>query len=290
MKWVVLFLFVVINLFETKVVEANGLSGMSVTPTRIILGDQKRSAAITLINTSDTVASYRIKFVEMGLGDDGGFVVLSLDDQPDGFNALSPYARFSPRQVRLSAGASQVIRVMVRRGQGLPDTEYRSHLEVRVIPDVSNNDFLKEVVPGKVKKAVPIVVTRLGVTLPVIWRKGNPVATASIDHVVFKKQSDGLIRSVSFDVLRSGERSVFGDLSIFTKDKSGKKRNLSLSNSHGMYHPYKSENIILPVHSISEEELNSSEGVWVEYVNEEYSLGSKIIFEEKIEWNIQRMH
>ncbi|MGB0867411.1 MAG: hypothetical protein ACPGSC_12945, partial [Granulosicoccaceae bacterium] len=80
---------------------ANSLAGLSVSPTRVILSEAKRSAAITLRNTSNAYSSYRLNFVEMGIDENSQVVPMPISEQPEGFKSLSPYARFSPRQVKL---------------------------------------------------------------------------------------------------------------------------------------------------------------------------------------------
>ena len=284
---VLFFLFVLIISLK---LEANSLAGISVTPTRLILSDQKRSAAITLRNTSDLNISYRLKFVEMGFDNYGELMKLSATQQPDGFKSLSPHVRFSPRQVKLAAGSSQVIRVMVKRNPTLLDAEYRSHLEILVLPEVLDNQFLNEDVSDVEEKVLPTVVTSLGVTLPVVWRKGVLDASGNIDNVVFIKESEGEIRAVSLDVGRSGARSVFGDLYVYLKAKDRSKRLIASLKDYGLYHPYNNESIVFPVNSLHESDLDSAEGIWVEFVNDESAIGPKNIFNKKVDWKTKGLH
>lgn len=269
--------------------EANSLSGISVTPTRIILSDKKRSAAITLRNTSNSVISYRLNFVEMGFDNNGELMKLPVAQQPNGFNSLRSHVRFSPRQVKLVAGASQVIRVMVQRDPDLVDAEYRSHLEILVLPDVSDNNYFNESIIGAQKKVLPTVVTSLGVTLPVVWRKGELDASGGVDNLVFFTAPSGALRAASLDITRSGERSIFGDLYVYLKAKDGSKQLIASLKDYGVYHPYKKESIVFPARSIHKDDLERADEVWVEFVNDESAVGSKIIFNKRIDWETKNL-
>jgi len=266
------------------VVNANSLSGISVTPTRLILSDQKKSAAITLRNTSDSEISYRLKFIEMGFDGNGELIKLAASQQPVGFNSLSSYVRFSPRQVKLAAGASQVIRVMVLRNPNLDKGEYRSHLEIRVLPRAVDRAFLDIETAEEQEKVRPTVITSLGITMPVVWRNGDLDAGAVVSNVAFMKSADNTIRAISMDIERTGQRSVFGDIYVSIKDEKNKKTLLASYKDYGIYHPYEKESIVFPARSIHEGELKNGEIV-VEFVNDESTVGPKILFNESVEWD-----
>ena len=142
---------------------------LMVTPTRIVFEQRDRSAQITLINQSDKTSSYRISFVRQYMTEDGQFLPVE-EGEPGLFS--DPMIRFSPRQVSLPPGQSQVIRLALRRPADMADGEYRSHMLFQALPEPSstNVEALTQQKPEGISiELVPIV----GISIPVIVRHGD---------------------------------------------------------------------------------------------------------------------
>ena len=103
-----------------------------VTPTRIVFEQRDRSAQVTLVNQSDQTSNFRISFIRQNMTEDGEF--LPVPEGQDGMFSDS-MIRYSPRQVSLPPGQSQVIRLALRRPADLADGEYRSHMLFQALPD-----------------------------------------------------------------------------------------------------------------------------------------------------------
>jgi len=268
-------LIIIYTLGYWSVAEAQSLSGISVIPTRVVLNGKDRTSSVILRNTSNNEVSYRVDFVEMGFDNDGRFIIVPEDYQPEGFKALSPIVRFSPRQVRLKPGESQVIRILIQRASGLAEGEYRSHLEIRVLPDVSDTEILKEGDPTLLQGGV---LTRIGVTLPVVWRSAQLKGKASIESASFVRDSRGELRKIKLKVIRDGLRSVFGDISVTAKFTDGEIRLIAILKNYGIYSPYKSEEVVLNVFGVGESRIGEIESLNFIFENDEKNIGPDLIF------------
>jgi len=114
--------------------------------------------------------------------------------------------RYSPHQVELEPGVPQTVRLLVQNAETLKPGEYRSHLLVRAIPPALPPD-------SNATRDFAVALTPVyGIAIPVIVRQGVTEAGASIGnlHVV----RDDASTRLAFDLLRSGNRSVYGNISV----------------------------------------------------------------------------
>lgn len=256
-----------------------GLSGLSVSPTRILLDDGARSGAVTLRNTSQREVSYRVSVIEMGIDGDGKVVPLALDEQPEGFSSLAPYIRFSPRQVRLEPGASQVIRVLLMRGATVSDGEFRSHLEIRALPEVPSVAIEQVQRLEDLLHAPQGLVTRLGVTLPIVWRRGVTTGGLSVASIELHQSGSADLNAISLTLERHGSRSVFGDFTVSLLMASGERREVAWMRDYGLFYPYAAEKVRIPAHGVSEADLASASGVHVLMLNDETDNGPAVLID-----------
>ncbi len=115
--------------------------------------------------------------------------------------------RFSPKQVTLKAGESQTVKVMLRKPEGLPDGEYRSHLLFQTVPDASFGTDVEaqpKTAGGISVQLIPLI----GVSIPLIVRHGDVQASAKMSHASLKGNQ------VQLTLERSGNKSLFGDLIV----------------------------------------------------------------------------
>jgi P pilus assembly chaperone PapD len=176
-----------------------------VAPTRLMVREGA-TAEVLLGNKGTEPATYRVSLLMKKMQPDG-----TLADVPESEGALSPVLdliSYAPRKVVLAPGQTQTVRVAMRAGNDLADGEYRVHLLFRAVPDAipasatpANND-------GLAIALVPVY----GVTIPVIIRKGELKAAARIGDV--RLVSVAGKPAVAVDVLRTGNRSVYGALHV----------------------------------------------------------------------------
>jgi hypothetical protein len=188
-----------------------GAGDLLVAPTRVVLEGRKRAAEVILNNTGTKEATYRISLVSLHMDEKGQYHETAPAD------AKSPTAdgllRYSPRQVTLKPGESQTIKIMARGDTSLPDGEYRSHLAFHATPDLSLGEDVEAKAKAKDGEIAIRLVPVYGVSIPVIVRRGELEATAGISEA----RSDG--KTVSLNLVRSGGKSVYGDVVVASGDK-----------------------------------------------------------------------
>lgn len=185
-------------------------------PNRVVLEGTQRTAQLELINRGTTPSVYRLKLVRRRMSDHGEFT--AVDSPLPGELFADDLVRFSPRQVELAPGASQTIRLMVRKPADLPEGEYRSHLLFEKVADGAANGVSNGEDSGA---QVDIQLTALvSVTIPVIVRHGNLDATVALEDLKLESLPSGE-PVLSLALSRSGASSVYGDLAIEFVPKRG---------------------------------------------------------------------
>lgn len=259
-------------------------SALGVSPTRVLIAETARSGAITLHNSSSSEITYRLRLLEMGLDAGGQFRELNTSELPAGHNSSARIIRFSPRQVKLAPGESQVIRAIVRRSPNLESGEYRSHLNIQALPAL-DKAALANSVTGNGDTALLLAKspTTVGITIPVIVRHKNTSASVTIKKVHFPVSSDGVIRQARVLVGRSGNRSAYGEIQLYS---SAKPENALLGSIRGyaIYHPYNEEwvNILLsrPIEAGSTELRSYVHARFID--NEHSSRSGNVLFDNVV--------
>ena len=203
-----------------------------VTPTRVVFEQRDRSAQVTIVNQGDQEASFRITFIRQNMTENGEFVPVG-ESEPGRFS--DPMIRFSPRQVSLPPGQSQVIRLALRRPADLADGEYRSHMLFQALPDpgASNVENLTQsTAEGITIELIPIV----GVSIPIIVRQGdlNGKVSLSDPEIVYTDQSAGKAE-IRVSINRAGSRSIYGDLRATYTPEGGTPTVIAQANSVAVY-------------------------------------------------------
>lgn len=212
------------------------LGELLVAPTRVFLEGRKRTAEVVLMNTGPRAATYRVSFVQMAMDEAG-----ELKDRtaPAGEVNASDMLRFSPRQVTLEPGVSQIVRLQVRKPAELGTGEYRSHLLFQAIPDLE-----KKEAPAAQATGISINLVAIpGVSIPVYIRHGETKAEASLADL----RLDAAAGRLSLRLQRTGNQTVYGDLRVEWEPASGKKELLAIRKGLPVYHPLPHRNLLLPL-------------------------------------------
>ena len=207
---------------------------LMVAPTRIIFEPRDRTAQVSLVNSGTEEETFRLEFVRKRMTEDGQF--LDVDSPLEGEKFADGMIRFSPRQVTLPPGQSQTIRLILRKQANLAAGEYRSHLLFKTVPKTSSSSI--ESVGDKEGTNLSIELTpALGISIPIIVRHGQTKADVSIDGI--KQFYDKKLKKeiVEFVLNRSGNQSVYGDLSINLIKANGTTYNLARMNGISVYSP-----------------------------------------------------
>lgn len=194
-------------LFLAGQVQAQGAGDLVVSPTRVVLEGRDRSAQLSLVNKGSETATYRITVINMRMSPDGGMTEIA---QPEpGQDFADQLFRYSPRQVTLEPGASQAIRLLLRKPKDLADGEYRSHMMMRAVPKAAGQSVEQAAGAGATVRLIPV----FGIAVPIIVRHGKVDYGMSLSDMKFVPAADkDQLNKVSFNLNRSGNRSSYGDL------------------------------------------------------------------------------
>lgn len=205
---------------------------LMVHPTRVVLDRNQRSAQLEIINNSDKPGIYRIALVNRRMDENGRF---SVADTPlAGELFADGMLRYSPRRVTLAAGASQLIRVMVRKPADLASGEYRSHLLFDQQPDPAARPA--PATPGASDQIGVALTALVGVSVPIIVRHGETAATVSLGSLSLNAPT-GQPAVLSLDMQRTGNQSVHGDLAVSFTPAGGKARVIGRAGGVAVYTP-----------------------------------------------------
>ena len=202
---------------------------LSVVPKRIVFENgTKRSHTIYLTNKGADTATYTLSYVHYKLDSLGGFKQIPRDSFP---TPSEPYLRVFPKRVTLAPGETQIARLQLRNYSNLPQGEFRSHLLFRGLPKVfRRNPLQKKEDEGVGVKLVPVY----GITIPNIVRKGNNTTELRFGDAKVYLNAEGK-QTLDFTLFREGNMSVYGDIEVFFKPKSGAAKMLATIPGMGVY-------------------------------------------------------
>lgn len=194
-------------------------ASLAIAPTRVVFEGRERTASVGLINRGNETAVFRISFQQKRMTAEGKLEAI---DKPE---KNGPYAdgmlRYSPRQITLPPGKTQVVRILLRKPPNLPEGEYRSHLLFREVPSDASKSINKSL---SNKKNLSIrIIPVVGISIPVIIRQGKLTASTGLENLNLKldpKNSNAGI--LDLDITRSGNKSVFGDFTVYLKQGTSK--------------------------------------------------------------------
>lgn len=213
---------------------------LMINPTRIVLDEKTRSSQLELLNNGDKTVTYRIGLVNRRMDVDGKFLTIDakttlLPDEKFADHLL----RFSPPQVTLAPGKSQIIRIAVRKPENLADGEYRSHLLFEQVPDTNTVTSIKTINQPEKVDGVSIHLTALfGATIPVIVRQGLLNVNVGLTDLKFLPPQGEHPSVLELVIHRSGNRSAYGDLVVkYLPDNGGQELLVGRMNGLAVYTP-----------------------------------------------------
>jgi hypothetical protein len=242
-----------------------------VAPTRIVL-DGRRSAEVVLNNIGGTTATYRITLEIKRMNSEGRLETVEVDAYTPAERAMQEMLVFSPRRVTLPPNQPQIVRLSARLPEGLPDGEYRGHLLFRAVPDarpVVADGGVQVSSSGVAISLVPIY----GVTIPVIVRRGDLSATASLANPRLGEEAPGRL-VFRVDIARQGTRSVYGEIIVSI---AGRTEPVIVARGVGVYTELSQRTLTLAI-SPEQAALLRGQSVTIRYV-EDRDLGSGSIAE-----------
>lgn len=222
----------------------NSSATLLITPSRVVFEDRDRTSQVTLVNKGTETTTYRVSFIRQNMTDDGKFV--PVEQGKEGMYS-DKMVRYSPRQIELKPGQSQIVRLMLRKPRGLADGEYRSHMLLQALPKTSKSDIAKAVETSGDEISVEIT-TIVGVSIPVIVRNGKLDAEVSLTNVSFVKSTDPEQKSkIVLDMNRSGTKSIYGDFRVTYIDETGQAEIVGNVKGVAVYTPNTLRHFLIPI-------------------------------------------
>lgn len=207
---------------------------LMIHPKRIVLEGNQRAGQLEIINNSKKSATYYLELVNRRMGENGEFS--PVDTPAPGEQFADAMLRYSPRRVTLAPGTSQVVRIMARRPADLATGEYRSHLLFVKQPDATQDRAAES--SNEAGDGIGVVLSVLmGVSIPVIVRQGETSASVSLENPSLLRATSGQGPAVAFDLRRTGNRSVYGDLTATFVPTRGPAQEIGRAGGVAVYVP-----------------------------------------------------
>jgi hypothetical protein len=212
--------------------QASAQGNLLITPRRLVFEGSKKSMDLNLANTGQDSATYAISLVQIRMKDDGVFETITEPDPGQQF--ADKNIRFFPRSVTLAPNEAQVVKVQVIKANELSTGEYRSHFYFRAVPKAKP---LGEAEAASDTTTISVKLTPVfGITIPVIIRIGDNSSKVSLSDLSFLAVNDTIPR-VSMTFNRTGNMSVYGDISVDHVSTSGKITRVGVANGIAVYTP-----------------------------------------------------
>jgi hypothetical protein len=231
-KSYVIFLAVLLVLFAFDPFQSYSQGNLLITPRRAVFEGSKKSLDLNLANTGQDSATYAISIVQFRMKEDGGFETITEPDPGQQF--ADKYIRFFPRSVTLGPNEAQVVKVQLIKTNELKPGEYRSHFYFRAVPrekPLGEEEAVKDTTSISVK-LTPI----FGITTPVIIRVGENNTKTTLSEISFLTENDTIPRlKMTFN--RSGNMSVYGDITVDHVSPLGKITRVGVANGVAIYTP-----------------------------------------------------
>ena len=230
------------------------VGGLMVAPTRITLSGDDLNSEVYVTNTSSRPITARITLVNRRMLSDGTFTT---PEKPlAGEHFAENHIRFAPRRVILQPGQGQVVRILGQRPPGAA-AEYRSHMLFRVEPEQRALDDgpRNRQASNKGDKVSIRLQPVYGVSIPLILRAGNLSASASIENLDVSSGGTGQ-SSVSFDIRRHGNRSIYGDIHVYNGGDGKAERLVAKIRGVAVYTPLEKRHVVIPLAQYNREDLD----------------------------------
>ena len=196
---------------------------------RVVFENGNRAEVVTIMNRSQEVKTYRLGWRHFKMTESKSLVPVAAEELPAGVAPSKDFIRFSPRRFTLGPGDTQQVRMVLRTPAGLPQGEYRSHLSVT--PEAQTNRRTAQ--PKSPNKRGVVMKMLTGMSVPVIVRHGSLDVNITVDAL--SAQSVGNDINVNFNLLRGGQRSVYGDVDFICNEGQGSEYLLKFISGYAIY-------------------------------------------------------
>ncbi|MBQ4813986.1 molecular chaperone [Pseudoalteromonas luteoviolacea] len=231
-------------------------ASLMISPTRVVFDERQRTAKVFLINNSQEEKTYRLGWKEKHALPTGGYRDLTPDEV--GPWRLSHLIRMTPKQVHLAPGERQLVKLALRRKQGMAVGEYRSHLFFQALPTEKSTT----------SQAIGINLNMiLSYSIPVLYRKNAALPMVKLNGVqIIKNEAKKQFIQVSLQ--RLGDASTFGKIQVDWKSREGQPwQRVSVANNFAIYPEV--QNAVIELNVLAEHELQNTGWLRVSYTGQE---------------------
>jgi fimbrial chaperone protein len=204
-------------------------------PTRIVFDKNQRAAQVELINQGKVPETYRISVVNRRMSETGE--ITPADPPAPGEQFADEMLRYSPRQVTIAPGSSQTVRMLLRKPAELAPGEYRSHLQFDRVAEPSAGNSVDSAADAGGDKVGVVITALVGASIPVIVRQGETQATVTLAQLALEPRSADAPPSLAFQIVREGNRSVYGDLAVTFTPRGGTPLEVAKAGGVAVYVP-----------------------------------------------------
>lgn len=183
------------------------IEAVYVSPTAVFLGDRNRSAQITVGNAGDTPeeATIELRFGFPDVDSAGTPYIRFVEDPGPEFNSAADWIRAFPQRVRLEAHSQQVVRLLARPPDSLPEGEYYTRMIVTGRGASIRVNSTDSAVRAGVSLEIRLVTS-------VTYRKGRVTTGVKIRGVSAEAEGDSL--SVWAHMEREGNGAYLGTAEV----------------------------------------------------------------------------
>lgn len=212
-------------------VSAGAQGNLMLMQKRVVFEGGRRIATVEYGNSGRDTARYTVSLVHLRMNGDGSMERIAKPGPGDLF--ADSYVRYFPHNIVLAPGESQTMKIQLINTRDMKPGEYRSHLYFRATPQ--NNAEAGETDRNNREGISVSLKAVFGITIPLIVRAGPGNASAQLTDVALKDENG--TPYVEFNILRSGNFSVYGDITVTHVSPSGKETIIGKVKGVAVYTP-----------------------------------------------------
>lgn len=178
---------------------------------RVVFDGTSRTATIYLFNRGSVPAAFRIDLIDMTMSSDGVIRPVAAD-APVPEHSARDVLEFTPRRVLLGPQQSQAVRIRMRPPEATG--ELRSHLAITALPAADAPPAVARLDNGVANGVAVQISTLFSVSIPIVVRTNAKAASAHIDKLQVTRGGTAAGAMLSFDLVRDGPGSVYGDVEL----------------------------------------------------------------------------
>ena len=183
------------------------IEAVYVSPTAVFMDERTKSTQITIGNAGDQAeeATIEVKFGFPDVDSAGTPYIRFVEDPGPEFNSAADWIRAFPQRVRLEPRSQQVVRLLARPPDGLPDGEYYTRMIVTGRGATLRVNTGDSAVHAGVNLEIRLVTS-------VTYRKGRVTTGIGIRGLTAEAEGDSL--SVWAHLVREGNAAYLGTAEV----------------------------------------------------------------------------